>query len=92
MFFVFFSVKSEMTNKSPSISRTSSVSSLPLSVDYDTDNLRKELVNLRVNPGPITTSTKKLYLKKLCRLKKENPTTVTNIDKIKNKGRIYYLF
>lgn len=81
-----------MNTKSPSISRTSSVSSLPLSVDYDTDNLRKELVTLGINPGPITTSTKKVYLKKLYNLKKENPVTMMNVEKTKNKGEISYLF
>ncbi|KAL7026891.1 hypothetical protein ACKWTF_005216 [Chironomus riparius] len=39
-------------------------------LDYDTDTLRKELKNFGDNPGPITKSTKKLYLKKLVKFKK----------------------
>jgi len=39
-------------------------------LDYDTDALRKELRNFGDNPGPITKSTKKLYLKKLVKFKK----------------------
>lgn len=39
-------------------------------LDYDTDTLRRELKNFGDNPGPITKSTKKLYLKKLVKFKK----------------------
>ncbi|XP_070506582.1 ankyrin repeat and LEM domain-containing protein 1-like [Chironomus tepperi] len=39
-------------------------------LDYDTDTLRMELKSFGDNPGPITKSTKKLYLKKLVKFKK----------------------
>lgn len=49
---------------------SSKLSSLPETFDYDTDTLRTELTSLGFVPGPITFTTKKLYLKKLYRLKK----------------------
>lgn len=51
----------------------STVVSVPL--DYDTDTLREELKSFGYNPGPITKSTKRLYLRKLFRYKK-NPQRV----------------
>lgn len=38
--------------------------------DYDTDNLRQELKAFGDKPGPITKSTKRLYLKRLVRYKR----------------------
>lgn len=40
-------------------------------LDYDTDVLRKELTNFGEAPGPITKSTKKLYLRQLVKYKKD---------------------
>lgn len=40
-------------------------------LDYDTDTLRKELTGFGENPGPITKSTKFLYLKLLVKYKKD---------------------
>lgn len=51
----------------------SSLSTTALSIpplDYDTDTLRKELKSFGQNTGPITKTTKKLYLKKLVKFKK----------------------
>lgn len=42
-------------------------------LDYDTDTLRKELKSFGHETGPITKTTKKLYLKKLVKIKK-NPS------------------
>lgn len=41
-------------------------------MDYDTDALRAELTTFGENPGPITKSTKKLYMKRLLKIKR-NP-------------------
>jgi len=38
---------------------------------YSTDTLRNELTALGHSPGPITLSTKKVYIRRLFRLKKE---------------------
>ncbi|KRT84184.1 hypothetical protein AMK59_2856, partial [Oryctes borbonicus] len=46
--------------------------SLPKSLDYDTDTLRRELTAQGFDPGPITKTTKRVYLRKLYQLKK-NP-------------------
>lgn len=53
-------------------SQSSKVSSLPQNLDYDTDSLRKELKSRGFEPGPITKTTKRIYLKKLHKLRK-NP-------------------
>lgn len=48
-------------------------------LNYDTDALRAELVNLTgANPGPITQGTKRLYLKQLVKLRKRPTTTTRN--------------
>ncbi|PSN46708.1 hypothetical protein C0J52_14441 [Blattella germanica] len=52
-------------------SMTSNSSSIPSSLDYDTDILRKRLKDRGFLPGPIVPSTKKLYLRKLVRLEKK---------------------
>lgn len=46
--------------------------------DYDTDNLRQELKAFGDVPGPITKSTKKLYLKRLVRYKRRPQQTVND--------------
>lgn len=60
------------------------MSSLPEGFDYDVDSLRKELTNLGFSPGPITVTTKKVYLKKLHQLKKY-PTSVKKAEKDTHK-------
>lgn len=49
-------------------SSISTVVSIPL--DYDTDTLKEELKTFGRTPGPITKSTKKLYLRQLMKFKK----------------------
>ncbi|KAG5881390.1 hypothetical protein JTB14_012006 [Gonioctena quinquepunctata] len=51
------------------LSFSSKMSSLPETFEYDSDTLRKELTLYGYNPGPITLSTKRVYLKKLYHLK-----------------------
>ncbi|XP_049816465.1 uncharacterized protein LOC126263415 [Schistocerca nitens] len=53
-----------------SLSSSSTLSSLKLNLDYDTESLRAELKERNCIPGPITKTTKRLYLKKLVKLKK----------------------
>ncbi|KAK3907109.1 Ankyrin repeat and LEM domain-containing protein 1 [Frankliniella fusca] len=48
----------------------SDVSSVPASFNYDAATLRRELVSLGEVVGPITSTTKKVYLRRLYRLKK----------------------
>lgn len=54
-------------------STMSSIISTAISVplDYDTDALRDELKSFGCTPGPITKSTKRLYLRRLFRYKKD---------------------
>lgn len=54
-------------------STMSSIISTAISVplDYDTDTLRDELKSFGVTAGPITTTTKRLYLRRLFRYKKD---------------------
>ncbi|XP_001870697.2 LOW QUALITY PROTEIN: ankyrin repeat and LEM domain-containing protein 1 [Culex quinquefasciatus] len=56
--------------RNPSISSQSTALTLP-PLDYDTDVLRAELTNFGEPPGPITKHTKKLYLKKLVKYKRD---------------------
>lgn len=49
-----------------------------LPVDYETDTLRAELTQFGETVGPITKSTKKLYLKRLIKYKR-NPEKMTQI-------------
>lgn len=62
-------------------SRSSVLSSLPKSFDYDTDTLHKELTCIGFEPGPITKSTKRVYLRKLYNLQR-NP-----LDNIKTNSK-----
>nr|CAH7734612.1 unnamed protein product [Callosobruchus chinensis] len=52
---------------------SSKMSSLPECFDYDSDRLRAELTSHGFEPGPITVTTKKVYLKKLYQLKRHQP-------------------
>lgn len=40
-------------------------------LEYDTDNLRTELTQFGAPPGPISSTTKKLYMKRLMRFKRQ---------------------
>ncbi|KAJ8924360.1 hypothetical protein NQ315_007156, partial [Exocentrus adspersus] len=61
---------SEYNGSTKSSSFSSKLSTLPDIIDYDTDTLRKELTTHGYNPGPITATTKRVYLKKLHQLQK----------------------
>lgn len=50
-------------------SSISTIVSIP-PLDYDTDTLKEELKNFGRTPGPITKSTKRLYLRQLMKFKK----------------------
>ncbi|VEN39981.1 unnamed protein product [Callosobruchus maculatus] len=52
---------------------SSRMSSLPECFDYDSDRLRAELTSHGFEPGPITVTTKRVYLKKLYQLKRHQP-------------------
>ncbi|XP_063241826.1 ankyrin repeat and LEM domain-containing protein 1-like isoform X2 [Bacillus rossius redtenbacheri] len=49
---------------------SSTAASFPISLDYDSDTLRKDLRKLGQNIGPITATTKRVYLKRLYALHK----------------------
>ncbi|XP_061512347.1 uncharacterized protein LOC3291349 isoform X2 [Anopheles gambiae] len=55
--------------RNPSLTSLSTAVTLP-PLDYDTDALRAELTTFGEPPGPITSSTKKLYLRKLVKLRR----------------------
>ncbi|XP_041785482.1 uncharacterized protein LOC121600691 [Anopheles merus] len=55
--------------RNPSLTSLSTAVTLP-PLDYDTDALRAELTTFGEPPGPITNSTKKLYLRKLVKLRR----------------------
>lgn len=57
-------------NKSTSSKANTVASSLPTTIDYDTETLRTELTFRGEAPGPITSTTKRTYLKRLLRLQK----------------------
>lgn len=81
---------SECDDSIRSASFSSKISSLPDTFDYDTDTLRMELTSHGFKPGPITKTTKKLYLKKLYRFKKQNPRpNLSNKDNIIIQQKIF---
>ncbi|CAH0551473.1 unnamed protein product [Brassicogethes aeneus] len=69
-----------------SSSFSSKMSSLPETIDYDTDTLRKELTLHGYQPGPITSTTKRVYLKKLRQLKKK-PTVF--VQEVPSNKKVY---
>ncbi|TMW51065.1 hypothetical protein DOY81_003839 [Sarcophaga bullata] len=60
---------------------------LTLPLDYDTDRLRAELTNFDEPPGPITKSTKRIYLKRLIKYKR-NKEIVNELAQ-KNKNNLF---
>ncbi|KAF5293023.1 hypothetical protein FQA39_LY13792 [Lamprigera yunnana] len=69
-------VKKNSETDNELISESSKASTLPASFDYDSDTLRKELILRGYPAGPITKTTKRVYLKKLYELKKKLPLRV----------------
>lgn len=59
-------------------SESGTCTDFPLPSDYDTDDLRKELRTFGDVPGPITKSTKRLYLKRLVRYKRRPERMIAN--------------
>uniref|UniRef100_A0A8W7Q1K2 LEM domain-containing protein n=1 Tax=Anopheles coluzzii TaxID=1518534 RepID=A0A8W7Q1K2_ANOCL len=64
--------------RNPSLTSLSTAVTLP-PLDYDTDALRAELTTFGEPPGPITSSTKKLYLRKLVKLRR-HPERLENVN------------
>lgn len=71
------------------LTKLSSGSSLPESVEYDTDSLRKELTAAGYPPGPITRSTKRVYLLKLKQLKRDPDAVQSKPANGRGKGVFY---
>nr|CAI5845114.1 unnamed protein product [Callosobruchus analis] len=67
---------------------SSRMSSLPECFDYDSDRLRAELTSHGFEPGPITVTTKKVYLKKLYQLKRHQPAVTVAFS---TQKRVYSL-
>lgn len=65
--------KKVLTRKEQSLnySESSHSTNLTLPLDYETDALRKELTRLGEPPGPITKTTKRLYIKKLIKYQRK---------------------
>uniref|UniRef100_A0AAR5QFQ0 LEM domain-containing protein n=2 Tax=Dendroctonus ponderosae TaxID=77166 RepID=A0AAR5QFQ0_DENPD len=80
---------SEFT-KSASSNVSSTLSSLPPNFDYDAKMLKKELIVLGYEPGPITSTTKRVYLKKLHHMRK-NPSSELRLSGPQNNKRVYSL-
>lgn len=64
--------------KSALTSKFSAGSSMPCTIEYDSETLRNELSMLGYTAGPITPTTKRVYLKKLQELKKHPIIPVEN--------------
>ncbi|XP_053658268.1 ankyrin repeat and LEM domain-containing protein 1 [Anopheles marshallii] len=73
--------------RTASLTSVSTVLTLP-PLDYDTDALRAELTTFGEAPGPITKSTKKLYLRKLVKFRR-HPERLVNADS-KSKIQLNY--
>lgn len=66
------SIKVPVRSGSPNSTMSSIISTaISVPLDYDTDTLRDELKSFGCTPGPITKSTKRLYLRRLFRYKKD---------------------
>lgn len=78
---------SEYNGSIKSSSFSSKMSSLPEIIDYDTDTLRKELTIRGYVPGPITVTTKRVYLKKLHQLKKYPALVNKEIRSASKRGK-----
>lgn len=64
--------KKGLRSGSPNSTMSSIISTaISVPLDYDTDALRDELKSFGCNPGPITMTTKRLYLRRLFRYKKD---------------------
>ncbi|XP_050081154.1 uncharacterized protein LOC126568682 [Anopheles maculipalpis] len=68
---------SSAADKNASLTSLSTVLTLP-PLDYDTDALRAELTTFGEPPGPITKSTKKLYLRKLIKFRRHPERRLAN--------------
>lgn len=62
-----------------------------LNTDYDTDQLRQELTQFGDIPGPITKSTKKLYLKRLVKYRRDPKIAEQAAETRANNGPAYSL-
>lgn len=71
-------------HRNASLSSQSTALTLP-PLDYDTDVLRAELTNFGEPPGPITKHTKKLYLKKLVKYKRDPERALAQV-----KGKLNF--
>ncbi|KAJ8962653.1 hypothetical protein NQ318_001047, partial [Aromia moschata] len=74
---------SEYNGSVKSSSFSSKLSSLPDTVDYDIESLRKELTSHGYNPGPITVTTKRVYLKKTSPVKETSNLGQRNQDPLR---------
>lgn len=78
--------------QSPIPSQSSKLSSLPASFDYDTDTLKTKLDQHGFTPGPITKTTKRVYLRKLYKLQKQliilNTSAIVPTQKGKGQSKL----
>lgn len=66
------------------VSVTTNSTNFTLPLDYETDALRAELIKLGEPPGPITRTTKRLYIKKLVRYQRKPAVMKELANKIKS--------
>lgn len=78
----------EETDNDDAESQSSAATKITLPpLDYDTDALRTELKSFGHAPGPITKSTKSLYLKQLVKCKRD-PEKMNHQSQMKNSSQI----
>lgn len=74
------SIKSSNADESEVGSGSCPETEYTIPLDYDTDELRKELTQFGEVPGPITKSTKRLYMKRLIKYKRK-PTEAVVLNR-----------
>lgn len=79
------SFKSSNANESATASESCPETELTIPLDYDTDDLRTELTQFGEVPGPITKSTKRLYMKRLIKYQRK-PAEAAALNRGRNKA------
>lgn len=60
-------------------------------LEYDTDDMKRELTQFGDAPGPITKTTKKLYLKKLMKYKRNPEFSTSERNAASNPSEFIFL-
>ncbi|XP_031328120.1 ankyrin repeat and LEM domain-containing protein 1-like isoform X2 [Photinus pyralis] len=82
-----FPINQKIEVENELLSQSSKLSSLPASFDYDANTLRHELTQYGFPVGPITKTTKRVYLRKLYKLQKQVAPKI--LPSISDQLRVY---